>query len=433
MSLWASWGATGLAQATLFTPATAVQYARAHNPSLAAMRLRARGADGAVRLARAQGGLRVTLGDQYALSDDPLAGLTQKLETRSATTADFAPALLNHPGTTHLNTLGLTATLPLYLGGARRDQVQAARYARTAAEHRLARSRQQIAAQVLTAYATVAWARASVRIEEQAVALSARHVQTTTRLRREGQIVASDRWTAEVAAAQARMQRRQARAAWRTAQAQFRLLLGLPADTRLQLAPMPAPAVPRSVRPLIRAALRQRPDLAALAASAQAARMRGETARASRKPRIALTAANDWYDNYPGFANHSFTVMATVQGTLYDGGAAHARERTALDRARALDRTRAALAADVAEQVTEAVHTLRLARRQFESAERVVRTAAHAADLVRTRYGEGRTPLFDVLQSEHTLIQARMTAAQASYDWRRAGIALAAAEGLDPQ
>ena len=416
--------------AQTFTPVTAAAWAQAHSPELAAIKAQADATGQGVALARAANRPSVRLGESYALSNDPLAGLTQKLETRSATNADFAPSILNHPGTTHLNTLGLSATLPLYMGGSRRDRLQAARYARRAARAQLQRAAQDIVAQALTAYATVEWARTEVHIARQALALDQRHVQTTARLRREGQIVASDHLTAVVAATRARMALAQAQAALETARASFLLALDLPPTTSLQLARMPLPAVPATPDRLIQRALSRRPDLTALQAQARGADVEVAAARARRRPVIAVSAANDWYDNYPGLAQRSWTVMASISGTLYDGGAASARTAQALDEAQAVRHQRTALTAAVAEQVADAWRNLQLAQAQRARARDAVRDAGRAAHLVRIRYGQGRTPLFDVLGSEQSLTQARDAVASATYDWRRAGIALRRAEGL---
>ncbi|HET9122840.1 MAG TPA: TolC family protein [Acidiferrobacteraceae bacterium] len=429
-ALWA--GFTVPAHARRFTPETAADWAVHHSPALGAVRSRTAAVARSVTLARAGRRPSIRLGDDYALSNDPLQALTQKLETRSATAADFAPGALNDPGTTRLNTVALTATLPLYQGGRRRAQIRAARASAGAAQAELQQATQQTVARVLTAYATIEWATSEVQIARAALARDERHVRTTAKLRREGQIVASDHLTAVVAAARARMTLARARAALRTARAQFRLLLNLPPHSRLDLAPMPLPAVPAHTAPLIQQALQQRPELQALDAEVRAARAHIALAHASHRPSVALTAANDWYGNTPGLAHHSWTLMASISGALYDGGAGAARLARAHDEARALQRQRRAVAAAVAEQVEEAWRDLRLAQAQRTRARAAMREAAAAARLVQIRYGQGRTPLFDVLGSEQNLTAAQSAAAQATYDWRRAGIALKRARGLQP-
>lgn len=423
-----AWGA-GRAHAARFDPGEAVAYALAHNPALRAAKADSAASQARIGIARSAGRPQVTAGFGYALSNDPLAGLTDKLETRSVTALDFYPSRLNNPGTSRLSTTSIAVGIPLYTGGGLAAGVTAAQASAAAAAAGLERERQQIAAATLTAYYATLAAGDAVGIARAATRVAAGHVRTTTRLLREGRIVPSDRLTAEVNLGAIRVMQSRAEANLATARAQLRLVMGLPQTATLELADTDSTAVPGIHSALDTSAWTQRPDLQALNDRWRAAHAQVERARAGARPQVGLNAANNWYDTAPGFAHRSWTVMATIRQRLYDGGAAASRETAAADAEEAIDDRRAALRAQIGAQIRQAVIQMNSAREQLGLAEDNIQRARHAVTLVRQRYGEGRTLLLDLLQAEQGLISARLERTHARYELEASEVALALAEG----
>ncbi|MHB1951190.1 MAG: TolC family protein [Acidiferrobacteraceae bacterium] len=410
-------------------PAAAVTYALAHNPALRARRAEVTGAHAAVAAARARARPRLTAGLSYGVSDDPLAGLTDALETRAITGARLTPPALDNPGTQHLSTTRIALTFPLYAGGAISAGIRGAHERERASRDEFRRRREQVAARTLIAYYGVLAATQGERIARAAVRRAARHVRTTRHLLREGRIVRSD-WLmarANLAAMQGLVS--QATAALSAARSRLRLVMGLPARSRLALVPAPLPPPPASARSLVRQALHRRPDLRAIVRQWRAAEAQWAVARAARRPEIGVRAANDWYGSAPGFANRSWSVMATLREPIYDGGAATAHEDVARARARALAFERRALAARIRAEVRNALVLMQSASQRLSLATLRVTDARRAARLIRRRYGEGRTLLLDLLQSEESLTQARIERERARYALLRGSAMLALADG----
>ncbi|MHB8415682.1 MAG: TolC family protein [Acidiferrobacteraceae bacterium] len=417
------------ATAQTLDPRQAVAYALAHNPSLRAQKALAAASRERIAVARSAGRPRLTAGLGYGLSDDPLAGLTDLLETRSVTAGSFSPPLLNNPGTRHLSTTSIALTFPLYAGGGIDAGIAAAR-ARAAWRHdELKRAREQVAAETLTAYYGVEATIQGVRIAKAAVAAAQRHVQTTRRLLQEARIVRSDWLTAQVNLAAMQGFAAKAQAAAASARSELRLAMGLPSGVPLTLTPVSLPSLPAATRPLIQRAVRDRPDLKGIVRQWRAARDQVTIARATLRPHLGISAANNWYGSAPGFANRSWTVMATVREALYDGGAASARASAASEQMQALAFERRALAARIRSEVRQAIVTMREAAVRLALARRRVERARHAVLLVRRRYGEGRTVLLDLLQSEQNLTKARIERERARYALLRGDTLLKLAEG----
>lgn len=424
-----SWCGLAPAHAAHFDPDQAVVYALAHNPALRAAKADSAAAQAGIGVAQSASRPRVAAGFSYALSDDPLAGLTDKLETQSVTATDFYPPLLNNPGTSRLSTTSLTVSIPLYSGGGMAAGVNAARGRAAASQAQLARARQQIAAATLTAYYATLAAADAVHIARAAARVAAGHVATTTRLLREGRIVPSDRLTAEVNLGAIRVMQSRAEANLASAQEQLRLVMGLPESATLDLAPASLPSLPAPGDTVDSMALTRRPDLKALNDQWRAAQAEVQRAQAGTRPQIGLDAANNWYDTAPGFAHRSWTVMATIRQSLYDGGATSARETAAADTEEAIDDRRAELRAQIRTQIRRAMIQMKGAREQLTLSEDNAERAKRAVTLVRQRYGEARTLLLDLLQAEQGLITARLERAHARYELEASSVALALAEG----
>lgn len=421
-----------VAMARTLTARQAVAYALAHNPALHARSAEVDAARADIAAARSAGRPRITAGLDYGVSNDPLAGLTDALETRAITATSLSPPLLDHPGTRHLGTTSIALTLPLYAGGGIDAGIRGARERAGASRDELERQREQVAAQTLVAYYGVEAATQGVRIARSAVRSAAVHVRTTRRLLREGRIVRSDWLTAQVNLSAMQAFAAKADAALSSAKTRLRLVMGLSERAPLALVPVSLPPPPGPQAALLRYALRHRPDLKAIVRKWHAARAQAVVARASMLPHLGLRAANDWYGSAPGFANRSWSVMATLREQLYDGGAGTAAADAASDRARALIFERRALAAQIRAQVRNALIAMKSASLRLTLANRRVLRARRAARLIRRRYGEGRTLLLDLLQSEQGLTRARIARERARYALLRGGAMLALAEGEPP-
>jgi len=430
------WGALILsvgAQAETLNLDEAIRYALHHNPELRAAESRTAAAND--RAKAAKGAFLPQLGVRYMArrSDNPLDAFADKLNTRSVTAADLSPAAINEPGTSSLHATTLSIEMPIYTGGrltagarAARDQAETARLA-------YGHHRQTVAYLTLRAYRNAQAAAQGVQIAEDAVAAARQHAETTTRLVRQGRIVASDRLTAELNQSTmesmlAQMQNRQ-----RLAHEELRLIAGLPPETDIRLPHWErlAPPQPAGADGEARA-LATRQDLKAQEARLRAARAGITAARSVFHPQISVVAADSWYDENAALDNNSQSIMGVVSLNLFNGGrdwhGLSAARRDADQAAAELDGVRQAVMRDV--RVARSRLTEALARRQI--AEQGVDKARETVRLVNQRYGEGRTILIDLLMAERVLVEARTEELNASVLAELAAAELQLAEGTLP-
>ena len=427
-------GICQLAAAETFDREQAVRHALAHNPDLLALREQVSAAGGRTRVA--EGARLPSLGLSYSTqaSNNPLAVFGGKLNTRSVTTQDFDPARLNHPDTSDLHTTQLALRLPVYAGGRLSATLTSAEEMEKNARLQYARAREVIAFQTQRAYLNVQAAQEGLAIADDAVKAAQEHARTTAQLVREGRIVTSDKLTAEVNLAAVQSQREQAATRLESAHNQLKLIMGLPLETEITLAPASfgAAADAANLADLEARALTNRQDLAGVRAMHQAAKARVQAARAAHKPNVDVIATSDWFDDNPGFDAHSSSIMGVVSLDLYAGGrhegeisAALAEEREAQWHVQSLEQA-------ARHDVREAWENLRQAKARHASAADNAVRARENVRLVKQRYGQGRTILIDLLQAERAYTDARSEELVSRVNLEVGQAALQLAEGALP-
>jgi outer membrane protein len=423
---------TASARAEIVDLDRAIARALAHNPEL---RAHAAQRDAAQAQRRAADSARLPqVGMHYSArsSDGALDAFSDRLLTGNVSIADFDPARLNNPERSTLYAAQLVVTFPLYAGGRLvADTASAAQQAQARQLH-YERAREILAFETLRAYHDTQAANAARAIVDDAVRTTDDHVRTIAQLVREGRAVKSDRLSAEVALANYRSMHAQAttRAA-RALDTLKRLMNATPAND-VEVAPtLPeiGLSAPRERAAMEQDALATRKDIAGTRALLDAARHGIESARAAYKPRVNLVGASNWYGTDAMPDNQSSSVMGIVSFDLYTGG----RHRADVDEAVAgvieLEWRAQAVEARSRDEIRAAADALRESTTRLELARANVEKAHEAAQLVNQRYGQGRTILIDLLQSERAWMEARQEALAAHLGVLVNDAALRLAEG----
>lgn len=417
--------------AQTFTAQQAVDYALANNPGLRAAQEQSLAAVERIQAAGSAKMPRITARYSARHGNNPLDAFADKLNTRSVTTPDFDPALLNNPDPTTLNMAELALQMPVYTGGRLDAQMRQAEEMGVATRLQYERTRQEVAAQALQAYLGVQAAQRAVAVAEDAVNAAQEHAATTARLQREGRIVASDNLTAEVNLAAIKGLREQARARLRQAQNQLSLVMGMPFDTDLEVEHWTsAPKVePAKLGELETQALARRKDLLAAGAQVNAGRALVDAARAEGNTQVEFMASTNWYDRGVATDNNSWSVMGVISKPLYNGGGTRNRSRAASHEAAAMQAQMYSLEQSIRNDVRTAFINLQEAEARVALATDNVERAQRTVGLVKKRYGEGRTILIDLLQAERALVEARNEELNASFSVVASRVALQLATG----
>ena len=400
---------SGCLQAQVFDIDSAVAHALEHNPNLNAVQYQASASTAQAQASKAGQLPTLTVSHTLRLSDNPLDAFADKLNTRQVASADFAPDKLNHPGSSDLYFTQLALRWSLYNGGRLSAMTKDAEQKEKNSRLTYQRQREQIAFSTISAYLFVQATEQGLLIAEEAVNSAREHAKTTAKLANEGRIVESDKLAAEVSLAAIRSQREQAITRHRSAVDEFKLVIGLPMASEINLTAPNLPTITNnnSVTEYEKLALDNRKDLAAARALVQAAAARVDAARSVRKPNFDLIVSSNWYDDEPGLANQSSSVMGVLSFDLYDGKSSGKINAT-LAQQREMQWQLQSLELSIQKQVRDAYNSFVESRERLAIAEDNVKTARQTVKLVKKRYGQGRTILLDLLQSERLYTDARI-------------------------
>lgn len=199
-------------------------------------------------------------------------------------------------------------------------------------------------------------------------------------------------------------------------------ILGLPLETKLNLADhqLPFDTYNISLQEAMDYAMKYRPEVLQAAIAVQEAERSIDIADAGNKPTVAITGGNDWADNtFPGIdANkRSWKVAAGVTYNFYDGGATKAKVNQAKQDLLVARETEQKTRESVQLQVKQAYLNIRSAAQKVEETQTVVDQARENYRIQNIRYQAGVGINLDVLDAQLSLNQAQVNHIQALYDY----------------
>jgi len=197
--------------------------------------------------------------------------------------------------------------------------------------------------------------------------------------------------------------------------------LGASAATRIRVQPLSEVPTPESladtVQEAIRRALQQRPDLQAQLAEIRVAQAERQQAQAAFYPSLSVSASPSAESLYimqqtlPSGHTAGLTgsVTASLNWTVFDGGARRSRLAQAEAQIRAAEARVSAAQDQIEDQVWTAYSNLTTAFRQREAATALVTAATQSYSAALESYNYGVRNLLDVTNAQKVLAQARST------------------------
>lgn len=189
--------------------------------------------------------------------------------------------------------------------------------------------------------------------------------------------------------------------------------------------PLPPPLAP-DAEPLVADALRERPDLAALQLTRDAAQRLADAEKALSHPTISLMGvAGALPATDPRLKGTYSAAGINVSVPILNGHLFSARRTEAELRAEAVSKDVADLSVQISEQVRVAWLEANTAFRRLDVTARLVAEVEQALRLARTRYDIGLGSIVELNQAQLSEVAAQIAAASAKYDYlsRRAALA----------
>jgi TolC family type I secretion outer membrane protein len=198
--------------------------------------------------------------------------------------------------------------------------------------------------------------------------------------------------------------------------------LGLPPNLPFDLAPIEGPVQVRtltdSVDNIINEALRNRPDLAAARARAEAAYSQVRVARAAALPSLNLGGnGSRIYSSPSTFAGPSYTLSLGLSIPIFNGFSRQYDIAAARAQADAISALADQSRQDVVTEVFVSYYTLQTAQQRAATADDLLSSAQQSAEVAAGRYKEGVGSILDLLTAQTALANARAQRVQSRWAW----------------
>lgn len=317
---------------------------------------------------------------------------------------------------------GISVNIPLYTGGLVEGQIDVAKLGKTNAQEEILRVEQATKYSAIEGYYGLLAYQELQGVYHEAVDNLQGHLDNVQAQYNVGTKAKVDVLSSDVSLANAKTTAITADNNVAVAESNLNNILGLPLETKLNLADhqLPFDTYNISLQEAMDYAMKYRPEVLQAAIAVQEAERSIDIADAGNKPTVAITGGNDWADNtFPGIdANkRSWKVAAGVTYNFYDGGATKAKVNQAKQDLLVARETEQKTRESVQLQVKQAYLNIRSAAQKVEETQTVVDQARENYRIQNIRYQAGVGINLDVLDAQLSLNQAQVNHIQALYDY----------------
>lgn len=386
------------ADAMSLTLTEAIHRALAANTELRVTQTGERAADAALKQARGKNGIAAEAGDT--------------LRTSKSRDADAQTS----------NSLSLSATLPLYSGGANEANIASGEIGARAARLTTERAREELKYSVIAAYWDAVEAGKKIEVQRDTVSKYDAHLKNVTALYEAGAQAKIDVLRSSVERSNAQQELIRAQNTYEVKLATLRSLMNINRTEPLTLTTeVTYQPFETSVENCISYANRNRLDLVAAREKLRQRELAVESARAGKKPTVSLTIGTGLTSQFRPRHDTSTDVSASanVRWNIFDSGVT----RGAIEAAEA-ERDIALLNVQKAEEnidleLRKAYLNMREAEERFTSTGDAVRQAREDEHIASERYRAGEGILLDIIDAQTARATAEMNAISARYDYVR--------------
>ena len=317
---------------------------------------------------------------------------------------------------------GISVNIPLYTGGLVEGQIDVAKLGKTNAQEEILRVEQATKYSAIEGYYALLAYQELQGVYHEAVDNLQGHLDNVQAQYNVGTKAKVDVLSSDVSLANAKTTAITADNNVAIAESNLNNILGLPLETKLNLADhqLPFDTYNISLQEAMDYAMKYRPEVLQAAIAVQEAERSIDIADAGNKPTVAITGGNDWADNtFPGIdANkRSWKVAAGVTFNFYDGGTTKAKVAQAKQGLLVARETEQKTRESVQLQVKQAYLNIRSAAQKVEETQTVVDQARENYRIQNIRYQAGVGINLDVLDAQLSLNQAQVNHIQALYDY----------------
>lgn len=317
---------------------------------------------------------------------------------------------------------GLSVELPVYTGGLYEGQIDNAKIGKTDAQETILKTEQATKYSAIEGYYQLLANKELQGVYHEAVDNLQGHLDNVQAQYNVGTKAKVDVLSSDVSLANAKTTALTADNAVAISESNLNNILGLPLETKLNLADhqLPFDTYNISLQEATDYAMKYRPEVLQAALAVQTAENNIDIADASNKPTVKVSGGNNWNDNtFPGIdANkRSWNIGASVTYSFYDGGATKAKVDQAKQALLVARETEQKTREAVQLEVKRAYLNIRSAAQKVEETQTVVDQARENYRIQNIRYQAGVGINLDVLDAQLSLNEAQVNHIQALYDY----------------
>ncbi len=371
---------------------------------------------------------------EYYIDEARAGKMPQFTYTFDATRNKVTGSLNSQKSITNTFSNGLSVNIPIYTGGRVEGQIAVAKLAKTSAQEEVLRVEQATKLSAVEGYFGLLAYEELRDVYHEAVSNMEGHLKNVTAQYNVGTVAKLDVLTSNVSLANAKTDAVSADNNVDNAEANLNNILGLPIQTKLELADHKLPFEPYdiSLDDALDYAMMYRPEVLQAALSVRQAEKNISIANAGNMPTVSIGAGNDWSDDtFPGSGNSAWRVTGGISFSFFDGGATNAQVRQARQALLAARETEQQTREAVQLEVKQAYLNIRSAAQRVVENETSVAQAEESFKVASVRYQAGVGINLDVLDAQLSLNEARVDYIQALYDYNVGIAQLEQAMGVD--
>ena len=409
----------------------AIDTALARNPRIAAADAQVRAAIHRVTQAASGFHPQVTAYEKFNHTTNPMWAFGTKLNQGVIAQSDFDPQVLNDPDPATNFATVLEVAWPLFDGGKTRSGHRQAQLSQEMMQLGLARSRQQIIAETVGAYAGWLLGIENLKVVEQTMATAEANLKMVQNRFRTGFFVKSDLLRAQVRTAELAQQKVHAQNMVQIARASLAAAMGVEArEVSEPTSQLSKPMVQDGdLDQWLEQALTRRPELRQAQFQRDIAAQEIGKTRAQRLPGIDLVGNyeinteswDDFGDNY--------AIGAVMSLNLYSGQRLSARQREAAAMFEAAQAERQSREVAVGLEVRQAYYGLQSALEGARVTEQAIEEARENQRIIKKRYANGLETIVTLLDAELVLQRTQSDYFQRVHDYHVALAQLMLASG----
>ena len=317
---------------------------------------------------------------------------------------------------------GLSVELPVYTGGLVEGQIDNAKIGKTDAQETILKTEQATKYSAIEGYYQLLANKELQGVYHEADDNLQGHLDNVQAQYNVGTKAKVDVLSSDVSLANAKTTALTADNAVAISESNLNNILGLPLETKLNLADhqLPFDTYNISLQEAMDYAMKYRPEVLQAALAVQKAENNIDIADAGNKPTVSVKGSNDWGDTtFPGIdANkRQWSVGANLTYKFYDGGTTKAKVAQAKQDLLVARETEQKTRESVQLQVKQAYLNIRSAAQKVEETQTVVDQARENYRIQNIRYQAGVGINLDVLDAQLSLNQAQVNHIQALYDY----------------